>query len=38
VCLETQFYPDSVNHPEWKQPFTKANTPYRSETCFRFSW
>lgn len=38
VCLETQFYPDSVNHPEWKQPFTKANTPYRSETVFQFSW
>ncbi|MBQ7415415.1 MAG: galactose mutarotase [Oscillospiraceae bacterium] len=38
VCLETQFYPDAVNHPEWKQPFTKANTPYHSETVFRFSW
>ena len=38
VCLETQFYPDSVNHPEWKQPFTKANTPYNSETVYRFSW
>ena len=38
VCLETQFYPDSVNHPEWKQPFTKANTPYHSQTLYRFSW
>lgn len=38
VCLETQFYPDAVNHPEWKQPFTKANTPYHSETVFHFSW
>lgn len=38
VCLETQFYPDSVNHPEWKQPFTKANTPYKSETVFQFNW
>lgn len=38
VCLETQFYPDSVNHPEWKQPFTKANTPYHSETVFQFIW
>ena len=37
VCLETQFFPDSVNHPEWKQPFTKANTPYHSETSFDFS-
>ena len=38
VCLETQFYPDAVNHPEWKQPFTKANTPYHSETVYRFGW
>lgn len=38
VCLETQFFPDAVNHPEWAQPFTKANTPYHSETCFRFRW
>ena len=37
VCLETQFFPDAVNHPEWKQPFTKANTPYHSETSFDFS-
>lgn len=37
VCLETQFFPDSVNHSEWKQPFTKANTPYHSETLFQFS-
>ena len=36
VALETQFYPDSVNHPEWKQPFTPANTPYHSETEYRF--
>ena len=38
VCLETQFYPDSVNHPEWKQPFIKAGTPYKSETVYQFSW
>lgn len=38
VCLETQFYPDSVNHPEWKQPFTKAGSPYHSETVYAFSW
>ena len=37
VCLETQFFPDSVNHPEWKQPFTRANVPYHSETAFDFS-
>ena len=38
VCLETQFYPDSVNHPEWKQPFVKARQPYHSETKYCFYW
>ena len=38
VALETQFYPDSVNHPEWPQPFVKAGQHYRSETTYKFSW
>ena len=38
VCLETQYYPDAVNHPEWKQPFVKAGQRYHSETEYRFSW
>ncbi len=36
VALETQFYPDSVNHPEWPQPFVKAGEKYRSETVYKF--
>ena len=36
VALETQFYPDSVNHPEWPQPFIKAGKPYHSETRYTF--
>ena len=36
IALETQFYPDSVNHPEWKQPFVKAGEPYHSETIYKF--
>lgn len=36
VALEPQFYPDSVNRPQWKQPFLPANTPYHSETEYRF--
>lgn len=36
VALETQFYPDSVNHPEWPQPFTKAGERYHSVTQYRF--
>ena len=38
IALETQFYPDSVNHSEWAQPFVKAGTPYHSETVYRFTW
>jgi len=36
ICLETQFYPDSVNHPEWPQPITRAGEHYKSETCYKF--
>ena len=36
VALETQFYPDSVHHPEWVQPFAKAGERYHSETIYRF--
>lgn len=38
ICLETQFFPDSINHPQWRQPFVKAGAPYHSETVYRFSW
>lgn len=38
VALETQFYPDSLHHPQWPQPITKAGETYRSETVYRFSW
>ncbi len=38
IALETQFFPDSVHHPEWAQPFTKAGERYRSETVYRFTW
>ena len=36
VCLETQFYPDSVNHPQWPQPITRAGEVYTSETVYAF--
>lgn len=36
ICLETQYYPDAVNHPEWKQPFCKAGQHYHSETKYIF--
>lgn len=36
MCLDTQFYPDAVLKPHWKQPIVKAGTPYRSYTKFIF--
>lgn len=36
VCLETQFYPNSVNNPQWSQPITRAGDKYFSETTFVF--
>ncbi len=37
VCLETQFYPDSCNHPQWPQPLVHAGQVAQSVTEFRFS-
>jgi aldose 1-epimerase len=36
VALETQFYPDSLHNPQWKQPITHAAEAYQSETVYRF--
>lgn len=36
ICLETQFYPNSLNTPQWKQPITKAGEKYHSETVYSF--
>ena len=38
VALETQFYPDSMNHPDWPQPVFKAGEKYHSETTYKFTW
>ena len=37
VCLETEYYPDCVHHPDWPQPITKAGVPYHSETRYKFN-
>lgn len=37
IAMEPQFYPDSIHHPEWAQPVTKAGTAYHGEICYRFS-
>ena len=36
-CLETQFFPDAVNHPEFAQPVFGPENPYRSRTIYSFS-
>ncbi len=36
ICLETQYYPDSINNPQWPQPITRAGEKYHSETVYRF--
>ena len=36
ICLETQYYPDAVNRPEWVQPIFKAGERYHSETKYIF--
>lgn len=36
ICLETQYYPDAINHPEWPQPITKAGEWYHSKTKYSF--
>lgn len=37
LCLETQFYPDSVNHAEWPSPILKAGALYDYTTIYKFS-
>ncbi len=37
VALETQFYPDTVNHKNFPARFVKANEEFKTVTEFRFS-
>lgn len=37
VCLETQYYPDALHHPQWPQPVVKAGEKYFSETKYIFA-
>ena len=36
-CLETQHFPDSVNHANFPSYVLKAGDTYRSTTIYRFS-
>lgn len=37
VCLESQKYPDSPNHPEWPSPVVTPEKPYFSHAAYKFS-
>ena len=37
VCLESQKYPDSPNHPEWPSPVVTPDKPYYSHAAYKFS-
>jgi len=36
-CLETQHYPDSINHPHFPSPIVRPGHPFTSTTVFKFS-
>ncbi len=36
LCLETQFFPNSVNEAHFPSPILKTGTQFRSETTFKF--
>jgi aldose 1-epimerase len=36
VCLETQHFPDSVNHPNFPSTIVRPGQPFRSTTIFKF--
>ncbi len=36
LCLETQHYPDSPNHPDFPSTILRPNQEYRSQTVFTF--
>lgn len=36
LCLETQFAPDAIHHPEWNSPVLKAGQRYERTTVYRF--
>jgi aldose 1-epimerase len=36
-CLETQYFPNSINEPNFVTPVFDAGVPYESRTQYRFS-
>lgn len=37
LCLETQYFPDAVNHEGFEKPLLKAGDTYHTQTIFKFS-
>ena len=37
LCLETQHYPDSPNHPQFPTTTLRKGATYKSTTIYRFS-
>jgi aldose 1-epimerase len=37
ICLETQHYPDSPNHPDFPSTVLRPGTKFTSETIYKFS-
>ncbi len=37
-CLETQYFPDAVNHRHFEGTVLKAGETFKSETVYQFSW
>ena len=36
ICLETQFFPDAINHPEMRPPILRASESWKSRTVYKF--
>jgi aldose 1-epimerase len=36
LCLETQHFPDSPNHPNFPSTVLRPGQPFRSKTIFTF--
>ena len=37
LCLETQHYPDSINHPDFPSTILRPGQTFKSTTVFAFS-
>jgi aldose 1-epimerase len=37
LCLETQFFPDSVNHPNFPSPILRPGEVYRQTTIYKYA-